>query len=251
MKEHPVVKAHLVVRSALLLAVIAAASGCAHGRGVSGPTGTVVEAVGWAAVESGDRLGARRRALVDAQREAVERVTGVVIEARTEVRDAVTVVSRIEAALKGRILSYEVLEEGTEKGLLKTRIRAVVAEGDAGRRVAVIIEDPAARQAVGRALEKAGYTLVEDPRDPADVEVTGEALSFALPGPRPWGFHSHRARVSLKAVRRRSGEVALLRREASALGVAAELAGEKARERAGELAGEALGKQLSTNGVRP
>ncbi len=106
-------------------------SGCAGGkqRLKLGETaeGEVVEAEGLAAVTD-DLIGTRRAALSDAYKNAIEKVVGVFISARTMVDKAVTIQQNILGKTDGYIKKHEVIREGKEaEGLYHTHIRALVS----------------------------------------------------------------------------------------------------------------------------
>ncbi|MBI3564886.1 MAG: hypothetical protein HY079_06810 [Elusimicrobia bacterium] len=232
---------------ALAAAVLAA---CAHAP--RGPALARVEAEGWAPLAADGEPGARRRALADAQRAAVEKAVGVRLSARTRVDGAVAVEQRVEARAAGSVRSYEVLSESDADGFHRTRIRALVEVGVAPRgddaalpppgdpRVAVRLSGPDAVSAtagVRRALLARGWTVVDGEK--ADWLVVGEAASRELGGIGP--FSSWRARASLTLRRPSDGRVlAQSSREASAADPAPSAAGARAAELAGELAAEAL-----------
>lgn len=89
--------------------------------------GEVVEAEGMAAMTN-DLLAVKRAALEDARKNAVEKVVGVLISARTMVEKAITIQQNILAKTDGYVKNYEILKEGKEAdGIYHTRIRAFVA----------------------------------------------------------------------------------------------------------------------------
>src|SRR5262249_32654718 len=113
---------------AVFLCLWASLSGCGHARLRPGSAdeGEVVDAEGWAPLDDRDPLGARNRALADAEKKAVEKVVGAFISAKTRVDQAVNVDQRILAKVDGYIKKYDLLGERREDGFLKTRIRALV-----------------------------------------------------------------------------------------------------------------------------
>ena len=253
---------------ASLLAAALLLTACGRGavRLAPGEAGEVVESEGWAPIDDADVLGTKRRSLADAQKKAVETVVGVFISAKTRVDQTVSIDERVLADLNGNIRRYEILGERREDGFLKTRIRAVVLYkriGDELRqlgltkpppppgnpRVAVKLDAAlghGAAQAIGRAFAAAGFSVVDgDPRD-SDILIRGEATSRSLPGEGLGGLHSSRARLTVEAVKTKSGEVLASRaQEASALDAAEDAAAAKAQDSAGGLVGEALVKELS------
>ncbi|OGR82223.1 MAG: hypothetical protein A2901_09490 [Elusimicrobia bacterium RIFCSPLOWO2_01_FULL_54_10] len=89
--------------------------------------GEVVEAEGLSAVTP-DLIATKRAALSDAYKNAVEKVVGVFISARTMVDKAVTIQQNIFGKTDGYIKKHEVLREGKEAdGLYHTHIRALVS----------------------------------------------------------------------------------------------------------------------------
>ncbi|MBI5239149.1 MAG: hypothetical protein HY926_01625 [Elusimicrobia bacterium] len=243
------------------LAVLLLLAGCAHGparRG--GPERVCVTAEGWSAVVPSDQLGTAKRALAEAQRKAVEAVTGVSVRARTRVEQAVSVEQKIWSDAEGRILSYEVLGEREEGGFHKTRIRAVVLKdspqpgqtrpaslpGDP--KVAVVVDTwafpdrGAAERGVAQGLKEAG---VKVGFGAADYVVSGEASVAPLDSGGLEGFVSYRARLAVELKDPAKDEVIAARNfEASAMDVSRPAAAGKALAQAGRLAGERLAADL-------
>jgi len=229
----------------LLLLLLAAA--CAHApRG--GGQARLVEAESWSPLEPKDPGVARKRALAEAQRRAVEKAAGLRLSARIRVEAAVSVEQRIETYARGVIRSYEVLSELVESGFLKVRIRALVlleaAQDPWPKHVKIAVAVPSAPISGGlsRALAARGFSMTG--ASDADLVLRGEARTFALPDRRLAGFHSCRARFSLEIVRAGTGEVSRRTQEASALDLEEEGAREKALEVVGRLAAEALAAEL-------
>ena len=89
--------------------------------------GEVVEAEGLSAVTD-DLIGTKRAALADAYKNAVEKVVGVFISARTMVEKAVTIQQSILGKTDGYIKKHEMIREGKEAdGLYHAHIRALVS----------------------------------------------------------------------------------------------------------------------------
>lgn len=113
----------------LLLGMVLA-SGCAGSRKMvktfSGASGEIVEAEGIAPIMNNDLINARKAALADAQKSAVELVVGVYVSAETMVQKAVTIKSDILARTEGYITRYDILKEGEEGKFYKVRIKALV-----------------------------------------------------------------------------------------------------------------------------
>ena len=112
-----------------LLPALALVSGCAHERLQVGETaeGEVVEAVGETMNDSSDVLGTKKRALVEAQKKAVEMVVGLRVTGKTLVEKAIEIQSSILARSDGYIKKYDVEKEWVEPPLYKMKIKALVS----------------------------------------------------------------------------------------------------------------------------
>ncbi len=86
----------------------------------------VVQAEGLAAILNNDLLDAKKRALGEAQRNAVEMTVGVYVNAATRVEKALMVDQQILSKTNGYIKKYKILKEGREGDLYKIRIEALV-----------------------------------------------------------------------------------------------------------------------------
>ncbi|MDD5491067.1 MAG: hypothetical protein PHV60_00100 [bacterium] len=86
----------------------------------------VVQAEGLAAVINNDILDAKKRALGEAQRNAVEMTVGVYVNAATKVEKAIMVDQQILSKTNGYIKKYKILSEGREGDFYKTKIEALV-----------------------------------------------------------------------------------------------------------------------------
>lgn len=231
------------------LALAAGLGACAHAPSRPQAAGETVEAEGWGAATE-DFLATRERALADAQKKAVEKVTGLVLTARTEVKNALSVEQDIRARVSGAIESYEVLDERSEDGFLKITIRARVLFSESGLpfsgarhalKIRVSIEDAAVADAAHKALRDLGFPELDSQDLRPDVIVTGQGKAYSQGrAPLLGGFRSCRARVSLTALDVKTGKKTHYRREASAIDPVSEIAAEKALETAGRLAVEAL-----------
>lgn len=236
------------------LVVVLWACACAHapGRAPAGeaaaePGVATVEAEGWAPLAADVGGGARRRALADAQRAAVEKAVGVRLTARTRVSAAIATDAAVEARTQGTLLGWTVLSERDEDGFHKTRIRARVKLGppdDDPRlppKVAVRLRGPAAESAesgVRRGLIASGVQVVADAE--ADLVVDGTVAAREVGGFAD--FSSWRARVSLSVTRSSTRQVlGVESREASA----ADPSPDAAEERAAALAGEQGAERLA------
>ena len=243
------------------LAFLILLAGCAHAPARrTAPQRVAVTAEGWSAVVPSDPLGTAKRALAEAQRKAVEKVTGVSVRARTRVEQAVSVEQKIWADAAGRILSYEVLGEREEDGFHKTRIRAVVLKeppqpresrpgplpGDP--KVAVVVDTwafpdrGAAERGLQQALKDAGVSVGFGQ---VDFVVSGEASVAPLDSSGLEGFVSYRARLAVELRDPAKGElIAAHNFEASAMDLSRQAAAGKALAQAGRFAGEKLAADL-------
>ncbi len=186
------------------LALASALAACAS-------PGRRVDASGWAAVEAGDRAGARKRALADAQRAAVEKAAGVTVSATTEIRDAAVLSEDVRARTRGRLVSYEVLGEREEAGGLAVRIRAEVAPSqDAApcpsAPLAVSASDARTESALRRGLLASGCALA-GPGEEARLLLRGRSRVFAVTDVRIEPFLSYGAQLDVQAVDAASGRV--------------------------------------------
>ncbi len=86
----------------------------------------VVQAEGLVAVLNNDILDAKKRALGEAQRNAVEMTVGVYVNAATRVEKAIMVDQQILSKTNGYIKKYKILAEGREGDFYKTKIEALV-----------------------------------------------------------------------------------------------------------------------------
>lgn len=122
----------------------------------------MVEASGSCPILEGDVAGAKTCSLREAQREAVERVVGVFISAKTRVENAVAIDQNILARSEGYISRYEILAQRKEGNFFQTRIRAWVRVKEVGEnlRTLEILKHPAVRQPRIAVLleERAGFT---------------------------------------------------------------------------------------------
>lgn len=245
------------MRTGAAVLALALAAGCAHAP-ARGPKLETVTAEGWSPSDKADPIGTKRRALAEAQRVAIEKVTGVEVSARTRVSQAVAVEQRITSRASGTIRSYEVLGESESDGFHKTRIRAVVelgAPANAARRPEAPPGDPKVRvklrgdgaddAAVGvrRALIGRGFTIVNAGK--GEITVTGDVST--APQAAVGGFASCRSRATLQARRVKTGAVLWQSsREASAVDPGLTAACAKSSETAGLLGAEVLAREVAT-----
>lgn len=112
----------------VLIAITIFAAGCGGSRLKTGkaPGGEVVEADGSCPIINGDVKGARACALAEAQKQALERVIGLYISAKTRVDKAVTIEQNILAHTEGYISKYDILKDKKDGDSYKVKIRALV-----------------------------------------------------------------------------------------------------------------------------
>lgn len=247
-------------RLAGCLVLLGLTTGCAgvspRGDADGGRREISVDAEGWAPIEGADTLSARHRALVEAQKKAVEKAVGVTVRARTRVDDAIDVKQSIVANMGGTIGRYEVTSESQEGGFFKVAIRAVVIYQPikpAGpertpSRLAIRIANGGVAAAVRSALASRDFELGESEAD-SDVVVTGVVETRGVSDPRLGGFYSYTAKVSLTAADHRRGKVSQAEFEAAAVDTDERAANDRALESAGSEAGAALAAALQAGGV--
>mgnify|MGYP001579259849 FL=1 len=163
------------------------------------------------------------------------------------------------------------LEEKTEAGFLKIRIRAFVSrrsteenkalmahppEGAPKIEVRIISKDAesAARaaSAVRAGFREQGFSVVEisTATTPSDSRlwVRGQTQISWVTDPRLGSFHSARARIQVEVIDPQTGAVVLEKsQEASALDLDSDIAAAKAKESAAALAGTAAAQDLTAS----
>lgn len=264
----------LVWAALLLVALSACASGKSRLKvGDKSVEGEVVEAEGLAPHNQKDMISTKRGALVDAQRNAVEKAVGVYVSARTMVEKAVAIENNILAKTSGYVKKYDILQEGPKDDLYYVRIRALVALKELEKDLQQIslssvpdlkkprvvvdikeeidrekIDDQPATEALSRALSQAGFTVVgADRAKEADIIIRGKASSYNFQGKGLGGFLSYRARLTIEAIRSGTQDVVTsVTQEASGLGGNADLAGLKSLETVGEMVGRDLSMSLAS-----
>ncbi|MBD3270938.1 MAG: hypothetical protein GF384_00185 [Elusimicrobia bacterium] len=181
-------------------------AGCAGGRKMvrtfSGDPGQQIEAEGIAPIVDGDLIAARKAALADAQKNAVEKVVGVYVTAQTRVEKAVTIESNILARTEGYITQYDVLKEKKDAEFYRITIKAIVKLQEISEdldelgllatakevgypRVSIIIQETvndeiseagSAEMALFKALIDYGYPVVES------TQISEQDVERALDG---------------------------------------------------------------------
>lgn len=252
-------------------------TGCASIHPLSpAESGETVEAEGWAPIDPKDMAGTRRRALAEAQKKAVEKVTGVFLAASTRIDAAIAIRQRIMAAVRGYIRRYDILGEKTEAGFHKTRIRALVMRRKLGEedrdwdataaepppensRVSLTIigkgqransSSASALSAIRNNLLTRGFQVTTAAPAPSSATlnliVKGEARAYEISDPRLGEFISYRGRITLEVIEPKSGAVIWTRsQEASALDVDSDSASSQAIANAGALIGTAAADKLT------
>jgi len=267
----------LFFKSFLTLFVLAfVLSGCGGSRSrlKVGKTdgGEVVEAEGLAPHKADDIIATKRASLTDAQRNALEKVVGVYLSAKTLVEKAVAIENNILSKTSGYIKKFDILKEWVEDDLYKTRIRALVALRDLASdleamdllrtpdlekpRLYINIVEQVGRDYVdekpaSRGLEETllaqGFKIVSKERaKEADLVMEGKGSSFPFQSKGLGGFVSYRARLILQV--RLPGTKDIIystQKEASGFGGSKELAGLKALETVGKLAGDQIAEPLA------
>jgi hypothetical protein len=179
----------------------------------------------------------------------------------TRVEDSVALHQKISAEVRGRVSRYEVLGEGSQDGLLKVRIRAVVRLGEtpaagpppADARVSLQVagsglydEDMGGSAASGirQELLAQGFEVADSSGQA--LALRGKTSSAPIRDPRLGAFHCARARVSLQAVEPKTGIVVWeTEQEASAMDLDPQAASAKAARAAGALLGRRAGTELA------
>ena len=94
----------------------------------SDQTPVTLDVEGYAAIEGGKKAVARDGALNDAFRRAIEQVVGVMVEAKTAIRDAVLLQDKIYSKSAGFIKSYKITTEVFESDACRVSIKATVSK---------------------------------------------------------------------------------------------------------------------------
>ncbi|MDD5258894.1 MAG: hypothetical protein PHD29_02900 [bacterium] len=234
----------------------------------------VVQAEGLAAIFDNDLLDAKKRALGEAQRNAVEMTVGVYVNAATRVEKALMVDQQILSKTNGYIKKYKILSSGREGDLYKTKIEALVKIEAVNKdlnllgltappmpttsnlRIGVVIMDhidgvpePERISALvlSNKLLALQYKIVEldEIAAKADVMITGNSMSSFNTDQVPGGLVSYRATISFKVVK--TGQADLIYSNSfSSGGVSStrKAASREALKRAAEIAAEDLTRVL-------
>lgn len=239
--------------AAAALAAALTAAGCATGS-KEGPTRTLV-VEGWAPLQTSERASARRQALADAQRRAVEEGAGVEIASISLIDDAAMLRQRLSSTARGTIRRFKVLGEKVENGMLKVRARVEVSPEPANgaRRLgwapgtgpkAALEPGSAPAEAFTRAWTRHGGEVAGSPEE-ADLILKTSVETLLVPEPRLKPFVSVRARFRLSASPAPAGgsQWAVVR-EAAALGLDERDARTRALELAAAAAAEAAAREL-------
>ncbi len=88
--------------------------------------GKVVTVQGTAMINNGDRSSARKAAINDAMRKAVEQAVGVIVSSQTTVENYKLLNDKIYSNTSGYIHNYKILSEGKDKNLYTVTIQATV-----------------------------------------------------------------------------------------------------------------------------
>jgi len=236
--------------AAAAVAAALSATGCAAGPR-AGTRTVVVE--GWAPLSARTRPEARRQAVADAQRRAVEEVSGVEVASVASLDDAGYLRERVSTAGRGSLRGSRVLGESVRDGMLSVRVRAevevpkpgqvrrpgwIAGTGPRARFVAAGEGGAAAKAALRRAWTAYGGTGAGDD-GAADLVLIAAVEDAVVEEPRLKPFVAVRVRLTADAAHA-SGGAALwsASRESSALGLDAR----QARGRALEAAADAVAR---------
>lgn len=91
------------------------------------------------AIEGGDEAAARKAALKDAFRKAVEQVAGIKVQSTTVASEWAIVKDEIIAKTEGMVTSHKVISEGAKDGVYEVTIQAEVAEKPVGEAIEQLI----------------------------------------------------------------------------------------------------------------
>lgn len=233
------------IRALLLVFCAPLLFGCANVQVGSGWSGEKVKGEGFAKYSADDPASMRAAALAAAQRNAVEKVVGVFVSAKTLVRASTVIDQKILARTQGFIKTYKVADEGRQGDLYRVEIKAVVLVSDVNnaigelqldapvydKKILFAADAPAAdygsdlRAGVFGVFEKNGFAMLEDGAAVssasadvarivdraraagADFALVAGAAVYPLEGVPGLGgsFQSMRAKVTLKLLEVSSG----------------------------------------------
>jgi hypothetical protein len=100
-----------------------------------------VQGEGVAGFRTGDPTRSREEALEAAQRDAVEKVSGVIIESESQMRNFSLVKDEVLSRSKGFIKTYKVVKEGRDRDLYKVLIDALVVKAAFIKDIDASLED--------------------------------------------------------------------------------------------------------------
>lgn len=238
--------------AAAAFAAVLTAAGCASGPRATTRT-VVVE--GWAPLSARSRPEARRQAVADAQRRAVEEVSGVDVAAVASVDDAGRMSERVSTSGRGSLRGSRVLGESVRDGMLAVRVRAeveIAKTGQARRPGWIAGTGPRARFAGGadaraalrRAWTAYGGTGAGD-GGAADLVLTAAIEESLVDEPRVKPFVAFRVRLTADAASLAGGAVLWsASRESGALGLDVRQARGLALEAAADAVARAAAEEL-------
>jgi hypothetical protein len=271
-----------VKKAILPIALLAALCGCATLGGNSGPEGETITAEGIAPI-NGNFATARRDALAEAQRSAVEQVVGVFVSGQTQVQDATAVKQKLLASTQGFIKRYKITRETQSGGYYHVKIKASVLVQDISAALDKMYDPSRGRVAVfafesvdGKpqpttdsiapvtaALEKLGYSVITPQpgadsqsvtsaldaaqAEHADLALIAEAGAYKIPPMPELGgqFSPYRTHMTLRLYTIADRRMAAeIAKEASGLDAAPEIAARKATAAAAETAVAELPAQI-------
>lgn len=239
----------------------------------------VVEAEGIVSIKNNDIVHAKKRALADAQKNAVEMAVGVYVNAVTRVEKSMLVEQKIFSKTNGYIKRYKILSEGTQSqgtqsqgekdNFYKIRIEAAVKIEEINKDLseaglspqsevpstllfAVAIEDRIDEQnntdkvsenIIAEKLLGKNYKLGQP--DTSDVLITGKSSATLYKENMMGNLISYNANISFKIIK--AGESALIYSNSfssGGLGITKDAAAKEALKRAALLASEDVSRVL-------
>jgi hypothetical protein len=136
---------------------------------------TEVEAVGEAAVLNNNLAGARKQALLNAQRNAVEQGVGLVLDSKTVAENFEIIKDKVLTSAQGFVTRYTVLEEGPtpDQQTFRVKIKAEVSQD--------LLEDRlSALRILHQAMGNKRVMVVYQSENPNAIERTHGAARTAL-----------------------------------------------------------------------